>query len=496
MTRSTTESEHTARHSLIRRNPSRSQPILAALDSLESRTLLATDFYLAFDFQHGADQTADGYIADTGKAYSRQTDAKFGWNADNSGHTRNRHSDEILRYDTIAFMGIGNSATKWELGLQPGLYEVGVVAGDARYADGNYVIKAESSTVINAAPTAHHKFAKGYSQVWVSDGRLTLSSGASAVGNKLVSVTVRKLEQSTAQSAGNPGTPSTPATPSTPSTPTSGGSNAGGNTPVAIVNHSAVAGIVNNEMPVSQAIPIMKSLGMKSVRIWYGINNWNAGVDTGDIQKAAAYKAAGFSVTVAFVSKKVGDASTVKGYFQKLANRADVRAAVDYWEIGNEMNMSSFWNSSLKSYVTNYLKPAYEAIHPFAGEKVIGGGVTWDVNAAKTLQAAGYSNYCDFAGFHPYGESGAIVAQRVAAARVAFNNKPLIVTEWNVQFVSDPNKWAREISIAAQALAKTTVLSYYYALKVDGSHVGKGGAVYSNGTRNALFFNAIKSWTA
>ncbi len=477
----------------------------ALIDSLESRRMLATDFYLSFDFTHSAAQTAAGYITDAGKKYSTQSKQTFGWNIDNTDNTRNRRTDEILRYDTIAFMGIDKSATKWELALQTGLYEIGIVAGDAKYADGHYVVKAEGTTVVNHNPTKAAKFGKGYSQVWVTDGKLTISSGGGAENNKLVSVTVRKLQNTTANGNGN-GTSSnsggsTSSGGSSSSGSTGSGNSAGsgssnsGSASAGIVNKNAVAGIVNNEMPVAQAIPIMKALGMKSVRIWYGINSWTAGVDNGDIQKAAAYKAAGISVTMAFVSKKVGDAATVKSFFQKLASRSDLRNAVDYWEIGNEMNLGAYWNSSLKSYVTNYLKPAYEAIHPFSSEKVVGGAVSWDVNAAKELVKHGYNNYCDYAGFHPYGESGAIVAERTKNAKAAFNNKPLIVSEWNVQFVSDQNKWAKEITIAAKALSQYTHLSYYYALKVDGSHVGKGGAVYSNGTKNPTFYNALKSWT-
>jgi hypothetical protein len=455
--------------------------------------MLATDFYLSFDFQHTQDKTASGYVADTGKAYSKQTSSlSFGWNKDNRSHARNRHTDQKLRYDTIAFMGIGDSASKWEVALPTGLYEVGVVAGDAKYADGTYAIKAEGSTVINESPTQEKKFAKGYSQVWVSDGRLTLSSGTTAVGNKLVSLTVRKLEQSTANSATTKPTPK-PTAPVTLPPPNVGGNNGGSSANIS--NRYAVSGIVNNEMPASQAIPIMKSMGMKSVRIWYGINSFNAAINMGKIREAAAYKAAGMSVTVAFVSKQVADPASVKSFFQRLVNNGEVKNAVDYWEIGNEMNMHEFWNSSLQSYVSNFLKPSYEALHP-AGEKVIGGGVSWDVNAAKQLNNFGYTNYCDYAGFHPYGESGAIVAERIKGAKAAFNNKPMIVTEWNVQFVSDPTKWSKEITIAAQALAQNTYLSYYYALKVDGTHVGRGGAVYSNGTKNSLFYNAIKSWTA
>ena len=97
-------------------------------------------------------------------------------------------------------------------------------------------------------------------------------------------------------------------------------------------------------------------------------------------------------------------------------------------------------------------------------------------------------------GFHPYGESGAIVIQRAVDAKKNFGNKPMIITEWNVQFVTDPVKWVKEINIAAAGLANVAYLNYYYALKVDTSHVGKGGLIYSDGTKNTAFYNAIYDW--
>lgn len=471
-----------------------SQP-RAYADTLEPRSMLAADLNLSFDFQNPRDRTADGYIADTGKAFSKQSSKlSYGWDKDNREFTRNRRTPEKQRYDTIAFLGIGDSASKWEVALPTGLYEVSVVAGDARYADGNYSVKAEGSTLINKAPTAKKKFAKGSANVWVSDGRLTLTSAYNAEGNKLVSVSIRELKQNTAAPAVRPSPAPTPTNPTQPGTPDLG------STPWSppsanISKRDAVAGMVNNEMPVHQAIPIMKSLGMKSVRIWYEITSPYANINWGEIKEAAAYKAAGMTVTVAFVNKTVDGAQSMKSFYDRLASNAEVRKNVDYWEIGNEMNMPQYWNSSLQSYVQNELKPAYEALKRW-GEPVVGGGLSWDVNAAKQLQAAGYSNYCDYVGFHPYGESGTIVADRARGARAAFGNKPMMITEWNVQFVRDSQKWAQEITIAAKALSEISYLSYYYALRVDGTHVGQGGVVHSNGTPNGPFYNAVKSWTA
>lgn len=259
------------------------------------------------------------------------------------------------------------------------------------------------------------------------------------------------------------------------------------------INQFALSGIVQNEVPYSMAVPALNQLGMKSVRLWYSINSWHDGPNMGDINRALEFKNAGFTVTLALVSKTQTDAGTAKAYFQRVAANSTARNAIDYWEIGNEMNLYSYWNGSLNSYVSNYLKPAYEAIHPY-GELVVGGGVTWDVNAVRTLVAAGYNNYCDYANFHPYGESGDIVIQRARDAKAAFGNKPMMVTEWNVQFITDLDRMAAEVSKAGIGLSHIAYMNYYFALRVSNTHVGQGGAINMDGSRNTRFWNVIYNW--
>ena len=264
-------------------------------------------------------------------------------------------------------------------------------------------------------------------------------------------------------------------------------------TSTAGINKSAVVGVVPNQISASSAIPMLQQLGSKSVRLWYSVGNWSDGVNSWDIAAAKQYKAAGFSVVMDVNSANVPDYNSAKALYTRLAN-SELRNYVDYWEIGNEPNMYTYWHGSLQQFVTNNMKPAYEAFHA-VGEPVIGGAISWDVNACKQLQSYGYSSYCDYTGFHPYGESGNIVAQRASDAKAAFGGKPMIITEWNVQSISDPTTWAREITIAATQLSNIAVQNYYYALIVDYSHVGAGGTFYSNGTRNTPFFNAVYSWT-
>lgn len=275
-----------------------------------------------------------------------------------------------------------------------------------------------------------------------------------------------------------------PTTPTTPST---------GNTNFAARNKSALTGMVPNQISASQAIPMLQQLGMKSVRLWYSIGNWsNTSINSWDVNAIRQYKQAGFTVVLSVNNPNVPDYNTAKKQYQALAN-SELRGLVDYWEIGNEPNLYEYWRGSLQQFVQNNMKPAYEALKA-VGETVIGGALSWDVAAAKQMQSYGYSNYCDYTGFHPYGESGNIVAQRAREAKAAFGNKPMIITEWNVQGVSNPTTWANEINIAAAQLSHIAVQNYYYALKVDYTHVGAGGLFYSNGTRNTPFFNAAYSW--
>lgn len=304
------------------------------------------------------------------------------------------------------------------------------------------------------------------------------TAGSSAVSNT-ASI---KTGTQTASGAGDEDENETPTTPP----PTSGDN----------INSFVMSGIVQNEAEFNMANKAMKELGIKSVRLWYSVGSWTGALNTWALNKVHQYKAAGYTVTLAVVAKKPTDYNTAKNYFERLIDAPGAKGSVDYWELGNEVNHSPYWSGSLQQYVNTYQKPGWDVLHG-EGEKVIGAGVTWDVNALKSLISYGYLDYCDYAGFHPYGENGSIVAQRTLAAKAAVGNKPLIITEWNIRLMTDMNKWASELNIAAKAMSSSCYLSYYYALEVDTSVIstGKGGVVYSNGTRNTPFWNTVYNWT-
>ncbi len=277
----------------------------------------------------------------------------------------------------------------------------------------------------------------------------------------------------------------------------SGGSTGGttGNTG-AITNKLSLSGISANTNgdPASKYVEILNDVGIKNVRIWYSHTNWNAQPDTWYINRAIGYKNAGYKVMLAVLNPNVPSSEAqAKTFFNRLTSYPGLTGAVDYWQINNEPNMGSFWHGSLSQYVKLNLKPAYEVLKA-KGEVVVGAGPSWDVNAAKTLTANGYLDYCDYAAFHPYGENANIVIQRARDARTAFNNKPMMVTEWNIQGVSNQTNWVTELNKAAIGLSNIAAMNYYFALKQSATHVGVGGLLKYDGSKNTLFYNAVKGW--
>lgn len=276
----------------------------------------------------------------------------------------------------------------------------------------------------------------------------------------------------------------------------SGNNNGGGGSSGTITNKFSLSGISANTNgdSASKYDGVLEDVGIKNVRIWYSFTNWNAQADAWYINRALDYKRQGYTVMLAVLNPKPASSEAqAKAFFQRLTSYPGLTAAVDYWQINNEPNMGSFWHGSLSQYVNLNLKPAYEVLKA-KGETVVGAGPSWDVSVARQLTSLGYLNYCDYAAFHPYGENADIVIQRARDARAAFNNKPMMVTEWNIQGISDQNRWVTELNKAAVGLSNIAYMNYYFALKQSATHVGVGGLLKYDGSKNTLFYNAVKGW--
>ena len=170
---------------------------------------------------------------------------------------------------------------------------------------------------------------------------------------------------------------------------------------------------INTHVDPSLLIPILKNLGVKSVRLWWQMDTWESrGGDAAmSIREAQAYRAAGFNVMMDVDGPEVPTVAQATAFFKYIASQKSALAAVNLWEIVNEPNIADSWEGTASQYVNIVLKSAWDVLHPL-GAKIVGGGPSWDVNYAQSMVNAGYLNYCDYAGMHPYGSSVSQVIQR------------------------------------------------------------------------------------
>ena len=157
-------------------------------------------FAAAINFQPSTTTLPTGYRADSGAAFgSRGNGYSYGWETTLPfAHVVERQAgrSQDLRYDTLCQMQAGGNHT-WEIAVPNGPYSVLVAAGDPAFASGHYRIEAENVPLIDADPTVADRWIEGLGTVTVTDGRLTLSSGAGAVSNRLAFVEISALDPAT-----------------------------------------------------------------------------------------------------------------------------------------------------------------------------------------------------------------------------------------------------------------------------------------------------------
>ena len=90
---------------------------------------------------------------------------------------------------------------------------------------------------------------------------------------------------------------------------------------------------------MNKGIPVLKSLGAKSVRIWFS-PDFNKKSFEGPLQRAVDYGNAGFDVMLILNPSggKVTNAESVKSWFQWATGNSSLKNAVDRWQIGNEID--------------------------------------------------------------------------------------------------------------------------------------------------------------
>lgn len=263
-----------------------------------------------------------------------------------------------------------------------------------------------------------------------------------------------------------------------------------------------------SDTEVERAIEPMRALGVKWVRLWADVD-WAAPRDIAAFDQARAFHAAGFRVVVCLSGHHdpaVPNPAEVRAYCEWLLDAAGLREAVDVWEIGNEINVPRYWHGTPAQYVTELLKPAYETLHP-AGEKVLGTSfsvyqVGGKMSLAVTEQAvqAGYLDWCDYAGFHPYTVTVEEVPVVMEKLRALYGTKPLFITEWNLKQKKDPAKRLdpaerrRRLDAALPLLReKAEVICYYRLLEAD-REGGWAGLLKVDYSPQEPYHEMFKSW--
>ena len=149
---------------------------------------------IRINFQPASAPVPSGYLADGGLTFaSRGNGQTYGWNADNTAQTRDRNAANSAdqSYDTLTHLQkAGNPDAVWEIAVPNGTYVVRVVAGDASNFDSVFRTTVEGVLTVTGTPTSANRWIEGTSTVTVTDGRLTIRSGAGASNNKICFVEI------------------------------------------------------------------------------------------------------------------------------------------------------------------------------------------------------------------------------------------------------------------------------------------------------------------
>ena len=146
------------------------------------------------NFQPSTAPVPSGYLADSGLVYAARGNGQtYGWNADNTAQTRDRNAANSAdqRYDTLTHLqkpAVPDAV--WEIAVPNGTYVVRVVSGDASNFDSVFRMTVEGVLTVSGTPTTTTRWIEGTSTVTVTDGRLTIRSGAGASNNKICFVEI------------------------------------------------------------------------------------------------------------------------------------------------------------------------------------------------------------------------------------------------------------------------------------------------------------------
>ena len=166
----------------------------------------ALTFSTKVNFQPAGAALPVGYLADTGALYAPASGGfSYGWSRDNTADARDRNSVNApdQRYDTLEQFQVthsgGGATSFWEIGVPNGQYQVRIVAGDPDNVGDTHHLLAEGQTLLNATTSAATRFVEATGVVTVTDGRLTIAPGASAVNAKICFVEIASFDSNVNQ---------------------------------------------------------------------------------------------------------------------------------------------------------------------------------------------------------------------------------------------------------------------------------------------------------
>jgi uncharacterized repeat protein (TIGR03806 family) len=153
-------------------------------------------FTVKVNFQTNTSPLVAGHLPDFGYVFAdRGNGFSYGWNVDNTAHSRYRNSANSydLRYDTFNHLQKPGGATTWEIAIPNGTYQVRIASGDATATDSNFQMDVEGVLIVSGVPVTAARWVEGIGIVTVTDGRLTVGNATGASNNKICFVEITSL---------------------------------------------------------------------------------------------------------------------------------------------------------------------------------------------------------------------------------------------------------------------------------------------------------------
>ncbi|WP_310393778.1 Ig-like domain-containing protein [Hymenobacter sp.] len=267
---------------------------------------------------------------------------------------------------------------------------------------------------------------------------------------------------------------------------------------------------VGRDSDPAKSIASLRDVGAGWVRLFADVIDWADPTRNTSFAftQAVAFKNAGFKVMVVLSANNgIMPASNAqaKAYFDWVQTQPGLNAAVDAWEIMNEVNLDKYWQGTEQEYVDLVLKAAWASFKP-NGETVVGASFTLGqdtfggTQSTERLIAAGYLDYCDYANLHPYATSFSELKNFTNKVLSLYGNKPVFIGEWNYKdnsFSSDASL-ANAITLAREYFAtKPTLEAFMFYRHLESTSEGLYPSLVRNGptyTASLPFYNMYKSW--